>query len=253
MLKNEDERIRALEHLDKQFVYEFDEMNARAGAYLSQRPYMTPGVMRKWGVGVLPSKSKSMLRGRIVYCLRNEKSEKIGWAGRDLAFEEKQHKWENSDRKKSAPEKTKFPPGFTRGSFLYGAEVERLEREGVREQIQETGLIVCEGFNDVIALDSKGVVAVAICSNRISEGQIEKLVRWSNELANGRITLFLDNDEQGVEGTKQMISKLVEHVHVRTVWQPNSSGSKFRNKQPEEIDEQSLIQLLNCSISSEQA
>ena len=98
--------------------------------------------MDEWDVGCLLSNSRSMLRGKFVYALRNEKSEKIGYVGRDLAFKEKLAKWEDSDRPGKAPIKAKFPPGFVRGSFLYGAEVKRLETEEAKAQLQDIGCLL---------------------------------------------------------------------------------------------------------------
>ena len=98
--------------------------------------------------------------------------------------------------------------GFARGSFIYGAEAKRMECEAAKEQLQRIGLVVVEGMNDVIALDSFGILSVGLCSNRVSEGQFEKLVRWSNSLAAGKITLMLDNDSEGKAGTQELLLKL---------------------------------------------
>ena len=247
LAKNPDPRIAALEHLSDEFVYDVTAMNARATTYLAKRAYMTSDIMKQWGVGQLASHSRSMLRGRLVYTLRNERSEKIGYVGRDLAFEDKLRKWENSDRTGKAPIKAKFPPGFARGSFLYGAEVSRLANDRTQEQLKDTGILIVEGMNDVIALDSHGITAVALCSNRIAECQIEKLVRWSKELANGRITLMLDNDKEGFEGAKDTIQKLSRHVFVRSVWGPESNGGKLRGMQPEQLTSASLLELFKAN------
>jgi len=47
----------------------------------------------------------------------------------------------------------------------------RLKEPGYRESIARHGIIVVEGFNDVISLDNLGIPAVAIMSNRITERQ----------------------------------------------------------------------------------
>ncbi len=243
--RNPEERIRKLEHLDEQFVYEFDEMSSRAASYLNDRTYMTPDVMQEWSVGVLPQSSKSYIRGCMIYGLKNERGQRLGWAGRYLNFEEKIKKWEKSDRTGVAPIKTKFPPKFHKGSFLFGADIERMDQPGVKEQIQDTGLIVVEGFNDVIALDTKGVIAVGLCGNQVAEGQVEKLVRWSRELADSRVTLFLDNNAEGRKGTKQAIERLADHVHVRTVWTPESFDGVYRDVEPEELSSDALLELFS--------
>jgi 5S rRNA maturation endonuclease (ribonuclease M5) len=242
--RNPDERIRKLEHLDEQFVYEFDEVSNRAASYLNDRPYLTPDVMQRWDVGVLPQSSKSYIRGCMIYGLKNERGQRLGWAGRYLKFEEKIKKWEKSDRSGAAPIKTKFPPKFHKGSFLFGAEIDRMDQPGVKEQVLDTGLIVVEGFNDVIALSEKGVVAVGLCGNQVAEGQVDKLVRWSRELANSRVTLFLDNNVEGQNGTRQAIERLADQVHVRTIWTPESFDGVYRDVEPEQLSTDSLLALL---------
>ena len=79
-----------------------------------------------------------MLRGKFVYALRNERSEKIGYVGRDLAFDENLAKWENSDRTARRPIKAKFPPGFVKGSFLFGGEAKRLSSEKRKKATPKT-------------------------------------------------------------------------------------------------------------------
>jgi hypothetical protein len=241
--KNEDPRIAKLEHLSDEFVFDVDEMNGRATGYLAKRLYFTQDVMNQWGVGFLPTNSKSMLRGNMVYELRNERSEKIGYVGRDLGFEDKIRKWENSDRSSKQPIKAKFPPGFAKGEFLYGAEVNRLRGETAKAQLADTGLLVLEGMNDVIAVDQLGLLSVSLCTNRITEGQIEKLSRWSRDLSGGKITLMLDNDHEGFEGSLESLKKLSAHAHVRTVWTPDCFGGKYRGKQPEELERNDLMAL----------
>ncbi len=241
--KNEDPRIAKLEHLSDGFAFDVDEMNGCATSYLAKRAYFTQDVMKQWGVGFLPSNSKSMLRGNMVYELRNERSEKIGYVGRDLAFEDKIRKWENSDRTSKQPIKAKFPPGFAKGEFLYGAEAKRLQNETAKAQLADTGLLVLEGMNDTIALDQHGLLSVSLCTNRITDGQIEKLARWSHDLAGGKITLMLDNDREGFEGSLDSLKKLAAHAHVRTVWTPDCFGGKYRGKQPEELERSELLEL----------
>ena len=243
--KNKDPRIAKLEHLSDEFVLDLDQMNGRAVSYLAKRPYFTHEAMTQWGVGFLPSNSKCMLRGNMVYELRNERSEKVGYVGRDLAFADKIRKWENSDRTGKQPVKAKFPPGFAKGEFLYGAEVKRLQHEAARAQLEDTGLLVLEGMNDTIALDRHGLLSVSLCTNRITEGQIQKLARWSHDLAGGKITLMLDNDSEGFEGSIDSLKKLCAHAHVRTVWTPDCFGGKFRGKQPEDLERSELVLLFS--------
>ncbi|MEL7499740.1 MAG: toprim domain-containing protein [Planctomycetota bacterium] len=243
LAKNPDERIARLIHLSDELIREPETMSGRAQAYIGQRPYMTEEQMKKWDVGYLPANNKSMLRSKFVYGLRNERSEKIGFVGRDLNFKEKLAKWEHSDRKAAAPIKAKFPPGFARGSFLYGAEAQRLQSEEAQAQLKDVGIVVTEGMNDTIALDNYGILSVGLCSNRLSEGQIEKLTRWANAMADGKVTLLLDNDKEGADGAIDCLKKLAPHVSVRLAWTPDTASGAFRNKQPEDLDPSSLLEL----------
>lgn len=244
LAKNPDERIANLVHLTDELIYEPSEMSGRAEAYVGMRSYMTPDVLTSWGAGYLPSNQKSMLRGKFVYTLRNERSETIGYVGRDLNFKEKLRKWENSNRQSTPPIKAKFPPGFARGSFLYGAEAKRLQSKTAKAQIEDIGILVVEGMNDTICLDQNGILAVGLCSNRLAVGQIEKLVRWSSGLAGGKITLMLDNDKEGAEGAVDCLEKLAPHAFVRLAWSPDTDGGAFRDKQPEDLEPSSLLELL---------
>ena len=98
-------------------------------------------------------------------------------------------------------------------------------------------------MNDVVAVDQHGLLSVSLCTNRITEGQIEKLARWSQDLAGGKITLMLDNDPEGFEGSMDSLKKLVPHAHVRTVWTPDCFGGKYRGKQPEDLERSDLLAL----------
>lgn len=249
--RNSDERIARLVHLSDELIRDPAAMSGRGQAYLASREYMTEEMMEKWDVGYLPSDSKSMLRGKFVYALRNERSEKIGYVGRDLAFDDKLSKWENSDRTKQRPVKAKFPPGFAKGSFLYGAEASRLNSEESQTQLKNTGLIVVEGPNDCLNLAHHGILSVAICGNHCAEGQLEKLIRWSKSLAAGKVTLLLDNDNEGWEGTVEAMQKLTPYVHVATIWSPDSHGGKYRGQQPEQLNRASLLELLNSHSLNE--
>ena len=59
------------------------------------------------------------------------------------------------------------------------------------------GLVLVEGPNDVIRLDTLGVPAVGLYSNRISREQAAKAAQLARELAGGIVTIFLDCDPEG--------------------------------------------------------
>jgi hypothetical protein len=100
------------------------------------------------------------MRGKIVYGYLAEDGQVLTWFGRDPEWEEKHQKWETSDRGEREPEKFHFVKDFHRGLELFGQNA--LFAKGTAEKLQGLGLIVVEGPNDVIRLDTLGVPAVAL-------------------------------------------------------------------------------------------
>jgi hypothetical protein len=121
----------------------------------------------------------------------------LTWFGRDPSFEEKHREWNTLGKTGREPEKFHFVKGFHRGLELFGQHASRLDEPGYRDRVRELGLIVVEGPNDVISLDSLGVPAVGILSNHITDDQVGKIAQWSHCLSGGRVTLLLDCDEEG--------------------------------------------------------
>jgi len=90
---------------------------------------------------------------------------------------------------------TLFPKGFHRGFELFGQQASRLKEPGYREFIQQHGLILVEGFNDVINLDTFGIPALAIMSNRMTEAQGEKVIRFAKQPGINRVNLMFDCED----------------------------------------------------------
>jgi DNA primase len=84
----------------------------------------------------------------------------------------------------------------------------RLRQEGTTEKLRGLGLVVVEGPNDVIRLDTLGVPAVALCSNAISREQAAKVARLAREVGGGVVTVFLDCDAEGENGMRQALGYL---------------------------------------------
>jgi DNA primase len=119
---------------------------------------------------------------------------------------------------------------------LYGQQASRLQEPGYREFIAKHGLVIVEGFNDVIGLDNLGVPALGILSNRLTEQQVEKIAKWSKQLAGGRVTLMFDNDPPGIEGMKDALWQLtLRELQVRIALTPDSHGGAFAGIQPEHL------------------
>src|SRR5205814_6606299 len=129
------------------------------------------------------------------------------WAARDPQFETKEQAFSalspDQRAKEKKPAKHRFPVDFHRGLELFGQHADRLNEPGYREVIAACGVIVVEGFNDVLGLDALGVPAVAIMSNKITEQQVAKVERWATRLSKGKVTLLFDADAAGDDGAKE--------------------------------------------------
>lgn len=244
------ERARGLVNLDSKFIIDPAQMPPAAASYFRRRPFLSFEVCRAWRVGYLPrnvggdDKSGGTMRGKIVYGYTNAAGEILTWFGRDPEYEEKRQRWEAAGRVEREPEKFHFVKGFQRGQELFGQHGRaRLQRPGFRERLQQLGLIVVEGPNDVIALDCLGIPAVGLCSNMATDEQVDKLARWSHELAGGVVTLLLDCDPEGENGAKQALWKLAQHCDVRLGWSSEMFNGQFRGRQPESLsaDEATVI------------
>lgn len=242
LAKSENERARALVTLDEKFVVDPAEMPPAASAYFRRRPYLSPEHCRKWRMGYLPrdtggsDKAGGTMRGTVVYPMFNEDGEVLTWFGRDPDFERKHQQWIAANKEGREPEKFHFVKGFHRGLELFGQNgKERLREPGYREALQELGLIVVEGSNDVIALDALGLPSVGLCSNMMTDVQVKKVVRWAKELAGGLVTLMLDCDAEGENGMRQALWQIAQHCPVRLAWSSEMFGGRFKGRQPESV------------------
>lgn len=258
--QSQDERTRGLMEppLYGKFVQDLSAMPPAASAYVRRHPCLTPEAMEKWHVGVMPKdggvdKRGFSLRGHVVYTFLSEKSEVLGFVGRDVAYEEKERAFaalaEEQRAGKNAPAKHRFPKNFHRGIELYGQHGERLEEPGCREVIARYGLIVVEGFNDVIALDNNGIPAIGICSNRMTREQADKVARWAKQLSAGKVALLFDCEPTGDEGAKEAAWLLLQReLDVRLGWSQAIHGGVFRGRQPESLTETELREQILPSV-----
>ena len=123
-----------------------------------------------------------------------------------------------------------------RGIELFGQHASRLEEPGYRETIARWGVIVVEGFNDVLGLDALGIPAVAIMSNKITEQQVSKVERFAKALAGGKVTLLFDADEPGDTGAKEALWLLAQRgLDTRLAWSRVAHGGAFATRQPESL------------------
>ena len=242
-----DEKTRILMDppLWEKLVRDVSAMSPAASAYVRRHGCLSSAAMEKWHVGVLPTdgggdKRGWSLRNHVIYPFKSEDNEVIAFAGRDPQFEEKLQNFEATPAEErdasKRPHKYRFPKGFHRGIELFGQERQRLEENGYREAIHRLGLIIVEGFNDVIHLDSLQVPAMGICSNLLSDEQVAKIARLAGEVR-GKVRLMLDCDTEGDEGAKDAAWKLLQAgLKVRPLWSRSMHGGKFAGRQPESLN-----------------
>ena len=131
------------------------------------------------------------------------------------------------------PIKHKFPQQeyFQRGLELYGQQSNRFKlHPEYRQFIRDYGIILVEGFNDVLALDHWGIPAVGICSNRITEQQAAKVIRWSKQLGGNKVKLWFDCQASGDEGAKEtlwMFAQMAPELDVMLVWSERMFKDNF--------------------------
>lgn len=238
----ENERARRLVNLHESGIVDPGEMSPAAGRYFRSRPYLTPEMCEKWNVAWLPSSAKGTLRGRVIYGIDSEGGDVLAWVGRDPDYDAKRQQWLKANKSGTEPIKHRFPTQkmFRKGLELYGQQARRLQEPEYAERIREIGLLVVEGMNDVIRLDALRQPALGVMSNRMTDAQVEKVVRWARRLAEGKVSLMLDNDEQGTEGAKETLWKLHQHegIQPRLAWSREMFGGEFDGRQPESITEE---------------
>jgi len=255
LAESDNEAARGLINIDAKFVVDPAQINPKAASYLRRRPFLSPELMRKWRVGYLPSdgggdKRGWSLRCNLIYSLLSVDGKLLGWTGRDPNYEEKLSAWERSDRSKQPPMKHRFPKGLHRGLEFFGQQGSRLKEAGYREAIQRHGILVVEGFNDVMALDALGIPAIGMMSNRMTEAQVEKLAHWARRLTSGKVSLMLDCEETGDEGAKEASWQLLERgLDVRLAWSQATHDGRFRGRQPESITREEWREAIEGAIS----
>lgn len=240
LVRHEKEAARELADLHKDLVTDVSQMSPAAATYLRPREHwMTSELMQKWGCGWIPGNGRSLFRKNyFVYTHRNARGEIVSYSGRDLNFESKWEKWLRAAKPEGKkPNKHRYVSGFKRGAELYGGFASRLNEPPLKESLSKHGLVVVEGMNDVIRLDELGICAVGLCSNRATEQQIDILVKYARQVANNRILLMPDCDEEGEAGFKDLLWRLAEnHVEIKLGMCNGTSERQCSGLQPEDIE-----------------
>ncbi len=241
--RHEKEAARALETLYQELVTDIAHMSPEASAYVRKRPWLTPELMQKWGCGWIPGNGRSLFRKNyFVYTHRNQRGNVVSYSGRDLSFEKKWDQWLRDGKPEGKkPNKHRYVAGYHRGIELYGAIGSRLEEPAIQESLKEIGLVVVEGMNDVMRLDELGVCAVGLCSNRATETQVGLITKFAHQVADGRVLLFPDRDDEGTAGFKELLWQLAQtELQVRVVPPVIAAGA---GKQPEDITAEDIAKL----------
>ena len=231
------ENARSLVNLWEDCIVDPADIPPAAAAYFRKRPWLTPEVCRKWKMGYLPKNGRSLLRGMIIYAHEDEAGEIFSYSGRDVNFESKWQKWISDGKpEKQKPNKHRYVKGYHRGLELYGQQADRLKDRRLKEFLGKHGLVVVEGQNDVIRLDQLGVPAVGLCSNRVTDEQIEKIARIARSASRGRVILLPDNDAEGEAGAKELLWQLAQQgLTVTMPWSRISHEGQFTGRQPEDL------------------
>jgi 5S rRNA maturation endonuclease (ribonuclease M5) len=253
------EKARELVTLDEKFLRDVASMPPAAASYVRRHACLTPAMMAKWRVGVLPQdggkdKRGWSLRGQLLYPLLSDSDKLLAWVARDPQFEAKEQAFNalpaEQRAKEKRPAKHRHPADFHRGLELFGQQASRLEEPGYRETIASCGIIVVEGFNDVLGLDALGVPAVAIMSNKITEQQVAKIERWAKTLAGGKVALVFDADDAGDEGAKESLWLLTQRgIDVRLGWSKATHGGRFAGRQPENLTAEEWTEAIRPMIA----
>lgn len=244
--RHDKEAARALADLYEDVIVDVAAMSPEAAQYVRSRRWMTAELLQQWGVGWIPRNGRSLFRKNyLVYTHRNERGEVVSYSGRSLSFEEKLQRWIRDGRPEGKkPAKHRYVSGFHRGAELYGGHVARLEHDYVRRSLQQHGLVVVEGQNDVLRLDALEVTAVGLGSNKATTQQIVTITRHARAAANNRVLLLPDCDEEGESGFKDLLWHLNEQrLNVRLGMSSTMHDGAFANRQPEDLTQEEWREL----------
>jgi DNA primase len=150
-------------------------------AYLEARG-ISKDLAERFGVGFFPGKGS--MSGRIVFPLKNEKGELVGYAGRAIDSSEPRYR---------------LPAGFHKGLVLYN-----------RFAVKGEAVTIVEGFVACMKVSKAGFPCVALMGATLSEAQ-EKLLNFKF------ITLLLDPDDAGAKAAAEIAPRLARGHYVRIV------------------------------------
>lgn len=164
--------------------------------------------MKKFGL--LDEEGYDRFQGRIIFPLRNENGELIGFTGRIYPPRERAPKYLNT------PE-TEF---FKKSNFLYGLFYSRDYIEEKKE------VIIVEGQMDFILSFENGLKnIVAVSGSSLTAEHLKKLKKYTNKLV-----LAFDNDEAGFKASLRahLMAKELNFEVYRLVYPEKDLGDYFK-------------------------
>lgn len=147
------------------------------------------------GCGFLPATSKSPLRNRLVFQVRDAGGKVVSHIGRAV-FPEQESKWY-------------FYAGFRKSDHLYNLDFILADKE-VHAIVASHGLPIVEGPFDVAKLHEAGVPAIATFGANLGPAQVEKLKALASQVKGLRLLLWFDRDQAGANATAKAEALLQE-------------------------------------------
>jgi len=192
--------------------------------FLLEAKGLTMNTIKKFGLGYC---AKGMHAGRIVIPVHNTEGQLVTYAGRSLDQSEVDE-----------GRKYYFPRTFHKQVELYN--LHRVLQ--IPKLVEKRGIVVVEGFFDVIKLWQHGVYnAVAIMGTALTHWQEELLLSYTD-----KVTLMLDNNTAGREATEKICGRLIGKVFLKVPKYPPDK------EQPEDLSKEELRQMLGLGEIAEE-
>jgi hypothetical protein len=240
LAQSENENARKLVSLHEELTIQLEDLSAAPSAYARRRPFLlSEAIARECKCGYMPGSSKSSLRGQWVFGVQNEDGETLAFIGRNVRHETEYEAWTKSGHQGREPMKYRFPNHslFRRGLELYGQEC--LRDEQFAESLERFGILLVEGFTDSLAMRSRGVLSLAMMSNRITDEQIKRLAGYAREHGYNRVGVMHDADTPGDDGAKETLWRLHEEdINAYLVWSRRKFAGRFAERQPESLTDE---------------
>jgi DNA primase len=179
--------------------------------YLKSRG-VSEEMARAFGIGYFSG--RGTMKDRIVFEIRNESGELVGYAGRVINDSEPRYK---------------FPAGFYKSLELYN--LHRVIAE-LGDATKRRRVVIVEGFFACLRVIAAGFPCVALMGNSMSEAQEELIIRHFNVAC-----ILLDGNDAGRQGSADCLARLGRHMFV---YAPELA----EGKQPDSLCDEELCGLI---------